>query len=79
MNTKLVILLLLVLGFTQVYSQNVKNNLYILIDKEEDSIVESLDSNFKFKYFFKNPNKNWQMRMVHKYSDDHGMRNHYPI
>ena len=77
MNTKLVITFLLVLSLTEVYSQNVKNNLYLLLDRKQDTIIENEESNFKMKYVFVNSEKNWHLRLAHKYSEDHGMRNHY--
>lgn len=77
MNTKLVITFLLVLSLTEVYSQNVKNNLYLLFDDKKDMKIEKDKSNLTMKYYFENRKKNWYLRLEHKYLDDDGYRNNY--
>ena len=70
------VLLLFITSSLQLLGQNVKNNLYLLIDKE-DMLIESEKSDLTMKYYFENRENNWYLRLTHLYSDDNGYRNHY--
>ena len=76
MPLKILILFVFITSTSYLSGQNVKNNLYLLIDKE-DMLIESEKSDLTMKYYFENRENNWYLRLTHLYSDDNGYRNHY--
>jgi hypothetical protein len=71
------LIIILLFGVINVYSQSVSNNLYLVIDQKNDTILrENPKSNTKIEYYQINKKKNWNLSLRHIYSPNY-VKNNY--
>ena len=56
------------LFFIQTISaQSISNSLYLVVDRQKDSIIEGSKNPINFKYYHFNEKKNWYLQLSHTY------------